>query len=189
MENTKLFDKWLSINPQWETRYENELLRQFTDYGRGENSLRESRGKIFGAGYELYIVAFFIGLYYNQRKPLTEDSSKRKGFGHKVEYWGNIETRLGRQAYPKIREYIFVALVARTDFDFIALEKGELSLDDAVSALKCTMEEYANYGFDFIKDKLEDNPEYFYKDLGFLEVFLQMKNRRRTKVELPDSLD
>lgn len=188
MEKTKLFDKWLSINPQWETKYEEEI-RLFTDYGRGENSLRESRGKVFGAGYELYIVAFFIGLYYNQRKPLTDDASKRKGFGHKVEYWGNIETRLGRQAYPKIREYMFVASVARTDFDFIALEKGDLTLEAAVSALKCTMEEYANYGFDFIRDKLEDNPEYFYKDPGFLEVFLQMNARKRSKASKPDSLD
>lgn len=188
MENNKLFDKWLSINPQWETRY-SDLLTTFCDYGRGENSLRESRGKIFGAGYELFIVAFFIGLYYDQRKPLTDDASKRKGFGHKVEYWGNIETRLGRQAYPKIREYMFVALVARTDFDFIALEKGDLSLEDAVSALKCTMEEYANYGFDFISDKLEDNPDYFYKDPGFLEVFLQMSTRKHSAAAQPDSLD
>lgn len=188
MKNNKLFDKWLSINPQWETRYA-DLLTTFCDYGRGENSLRESRGKIFGAGYELFIVAFFIGLYYNQRKPLTDDASKRKGFGHKVEYWGNIETRLGRQAYPKIREYMFVALIACTDFDFIALEKGDLSLEDAVSALKCTMEEYANYGFDFISDKLEDNPDYFYKDPGFLEVFLQMNTRKRSAAVQPDSLD
>ena len=191
MENNKLFDKWLTINPQWETRY-TDLLTTFCDYGRGENSLRESRGKIFGAGYELYIIAFFIGLYYDQRKPLTTDAAKRKGFGHRVEYWGNIETRLGRQAYPKIRDYMFVALIARTKLDFIALEKGEISLEDAVSALKCTMEEYANYGFDFIQDKLEDNPECFYKDPGFLELFLQMGRPRGNTVSFndkPESLD
>ena len=84
---------------------------------------------------------------------------------------------------------MFVALVARTDVDFIALEKGDLSLEDAVSALKCTMEEYANYGFDFISDKLEDNPEYFYKDPGFLEVFLQMSTRKHPAAVQPDSLD
>lgn len=187
MDKNKLFDKWMLINPQWETRYE-DLIKTYCDYGRGENSLRESRGKIFGAGYELYIVAFFIGLYFNRRKPLTADAAKRKGFGHIVQNWGHIETRNGRQAYPKIKDYMFVALVARTDFDFIALEKGELSVEEAVSALKCMMEEYANYGFDYITDKLEDNPQYFYKDPGFLELFLKMSDSTRPNEIKPDPL-
>ncbi|MBR3784125.1 MAG: glycoside hydrolase family 15 [Bacteroidales bacterium] len=191
MENIRLFDKWLTIDPQWETRY-TDILTTFCNYGSGENSLRESKGKIFGAGYELFIVAFFIGLYYNQRKPLTSDAAKRKSFGHRVEYWGNIETRLGRQAYPKIRDYMFAALIARTDIDFIALEKDELPLKDAVSALKCTMEEYANYGFSFIQDKVDEDSGFFYKDPGFLEVFLeigQQKHVSNPPINEPESLD
>jgi hypothetical protein len=31
---------------------------KFCDYKKGETSLREDRGKIFGAGYEIFIVAF-----------------------------------------------------------------------------------------------------------------------------------
>ena len=34
------------------------------------------------------------------------------------------------------------------------------------------MEKYANFGFDFMQDKLEDNPDYFYKETAFLQVFL-----------------
>lgn len=75
----RLYDLWAKRNPQWETRYEKELLRQFTDYGRGSSQYQDARGKTFGAGYELYIIAFFIGLYANQTKPLVEDASKRKG--------------------------------------------------------------------------------------------------------------
>ena len=167
----KLYNKWAARNPQWEKRYE-DMIRTFCDYGKGETSLREARGKLFGAGYELYIVAFFIGLYNDRRKPLIEDPTKRKEFGWAIENWGNIEKRLGRSPYPKIREYIFTALVARTDIDFIKLDKGEITPRKAVDMLIQTMEEYANWVFNFIEDKLMYNSNYFYKDEAFLEIFL-----------------
>ena len=34
------------------------------------------------------------------------------------------------------------------------------------------MEEYANWGFHFMEDKLTDAPNYFYRETAFLEVFL-----------------
>lgn len=190
MATEKLYDKWAAQNPQWEIQYE-KLIKEYCDYGKGETSLREARGKLFGAGYELYIVAFFIGLYANQRRPLTEDSTKRKGFGHAIENWGNIEKRLGRTPYPKIRDYIFAALVARSDIDFIALDKGDLSLRKAVDKLIQTMEEYANYGFHFIKEKGEDIPNFFYKEDAFLGIFLQFDAtvEAKTEDEDPESLD
>lgn len=35
-----------------------------------------------------------------------------------------------------------------------------------------TMEEYANWGFHFMEDKLIDAPNYFFRETAFLEVFL-----------------
>jgi hypothetical protein len=172
METVKLYDLWARRNPQWEKRYEDNIIKKFCDYGRGSTSLREDRGKIFGAGYEIFIVAFFIGLYFNQRRPLVDDSQKRKSFGQPIQYWGNIDSVKGRNAYPKLREYIFIALIARTDVDFIALDKGEITPNKAVDMLMQTMEEYANWGFNFMEDKLIDNPNYFYKETAFLEIFL-----------------
>ena len=64
-----LYDLWAKKNPDFETRFE-PLLRQYCDYGKGYNELTESKAKILGAGYELYIIAFFIGLYANKTKPL-----------------------------------------------------------------------------------------------------------------------
>ena len=86
-------------------------------------------------------------------------------------YWGNIETRTGRSAYPRIREYMFAALIARTDIDFIALEKGEITARSVVDKMIEKMEQYANFGFDFIQEKLEDDPNHFFKDTAFLTVF------------------
>jgi len=42
----------------------------------------------------------------------------------------------------------------------------------AVDMLMQTMEEYANWGFHFMEDKLTDDPNYFYRETAFLEVFL-----------------
>ena len=74
--------------------------------------------------------------------------------------------------WQKLREHIFTALVARTDVDFIALEKGEITSRKAVDMLMQTMEEYANWGFHFMEDKLIDDPNYFFRETAFLEVFL-----------------
>lgn len=171
MAAEKLYDTWASRNPQWETKYE-DLIKNICDYGKGETSMREQRSKFFGAGYELYIIAFFIGLYSNRRKVLTDDATKRKTFGWAIENWGNIERRNGRNQYPKIREYIFAALIARTELDFIALERGEITLRKAVDTLITTMEEYANFGFQFLKERTEDNPNWLYSDTAFLNIFL-----------------
>ena len=188
MEIETLYDTWASRNPQWETRFE-DFIKKVCNYGVGENSLSEARSKLLGAGYELFIIAFFIGLYSDRRRPLINDSTKRKNFGWAIENWGNIERRSNnrdnkvnsgnderhrkRKSYPKIREYIFAALVARTDLDFIALDCGEISLKKAVDALITTMEEYANFGFHFIKEKNEDNPNWlFNNEQALLEVFL-----------------
>ena len=84
----KLYDAWAGRNPEWETKYEDSIIRTFCDYGRGTTSLQEARGKVFGAGYEILIIAFFLGLYYDKRRPLVGDSSKRKTLGQPIKYWG-----------------------------------------------------------------------------------------------------
>lgn len=168
----KLIDIWGRRNPEFEVRYEESIIKMFCDYGKGSSDFQESRGKLFGAGYEIYIIAFFIGLYFDKRRELIDNPNKRKTFGHALQYWGNQENRRNRKSYGKIREYIFVALVARSDINFIELDKGKISKSKAVDKLITTMEEYANYGFHYMEDKLIDNPDYFYKNSAFLDLFL-----------------
>lgn len=166
-----LFDVWSNKNPEWEKKYEDLLIEPFTDYRRGTSQYSVSRGKIFGAGYEMFIISFFIGLYFDKTRKLPNDKSKRKYFGHTIKHWGSQEGRLGRSSYTKIQEYIFAALVAKTDIDFISLEKGEISVNDAANSLKHKMEEYANYGFHYLEDMLEDDPNSLFKDSAFLKIF------------------
>ena len=122
-----LYELWGKRNPEWEERYQGSVISVFSDYGKGVNQYQEVRGKIYGAGYEVFILAFFIGLYSNKTKPLIEDKAKKKHFGWAISNWGTGESRLGRTQYPRLREYMFAALIARTDIDFIALDKGEIS--------------------------------------------------------------
>ena len=136
-----IFELWGKRTPQWEERYQDSVISVFADYGKGVNQFHEIRAKAFGAGYEMFIIAFFIGVYYNQTKPLVEDKAQRKTFGWAISNWGNIETRLGRSAYPKIREYMFAALVARTDIDWLALDKDEITSRSVVDKLMDKMEQ------------------------------------------------
>ena len=115
-----LFELWAKRDPEWEKKYQDSVINVFTDYSKGVNQYQEVRGKIYGAGYEIFIIAFFIGLYFDRTKPLVDDKAKRKRFGHQLMYWGNIENRKMRKADPELRKYIFIALLARTDIDFIS---------------------------------------------------------------------
>lgn len=58
MAAEKLYDLWAKRNPQWEKRYEDNIIKMFTDYGKGSTSMREDRGKLLGPGYEIFIIAF-----------------------------------------------------------------------------------------------------------------------------------
>jgi hypothetical protein len=171
MTTENLYDIWAKRNPKFETHFEATLLRLFTDYGVGSSDAMSSKGKILGAGYELYIYAFFVGLYANKKRKLNGDT---KVLGQPIQFWGNLDSKKFRKAYPRLREYIFTALLAKTDLDLIALEKGNITDSQAVDMLKDTMEQYANYGFHAIEEKIQDNPNYFFKTTGFLDMILDL---------------
>lgn len=169
-----LFELWSRRDPNWENRYQESVMDVYCDYSKGRNSLQSARGKYFGAGYEMFIIAFFIGLYFDQTKPLSD---KVKRFGWPIQKWGNFEYRFNRVPYDKIQKFMFAALVARTDVDLIALDKGEISSKKVVDMLIDKMEQYANFGFSFIAEKMEEDPNYFFKETAFLHLFLSFMKK------------
>jgi hypothetical protein len=80
-------------------------------------------------------------------------------------------------AHKQIQKFIFAALIARTDVDLIALDKGEISSRKVVDQLMDKMEQYANFGFSYIAEKMEDDPNYFFKETAFLHLFLSFLNK------------
>ena len=107
------FDVWGRRNPSYEKHYENSVIKPLADFGIGTNEASDAKGKVLGAGYEVLIMAFFIGLYSDKRIPLNTEE-EIKDLRQPIQYWGSIESRKGRRAYPRLKEYIFTALVART---------------------------------------------------------------------------
>ena len=179
-KDEKLIDIWGRRNPRFEKKYEQSVLRIISDYGVGASENTNAKGKVLGAGYESYIMALFIGLYANKRLPLSDDSDDLKVLGQPIDKWGNLDSKKFRHAYSGLRSYIFVALVAKTDIDWIAIDKGDLKVSTSVTKLIETMEEYANYGFSFMEEKLTEDKSYFFSNRSFLDIFLQLTTKKET---------
>lgn len=185
----KLIDIWGKRNPRFEKKYEMSVLRVISDYGVGASGNTMAKGKVLGAGYEPYIMAFFIGLYSGRKLPLTEVSDDVKSLGQPLQYWGNLDSKKDRHAYSGLRSYIFIALVAKTDIDWIALDKGDIKVETVVTQLISTMEEYANYGFSVMEEKLEEDKGYFFSHRSFLDIFLQLTSKTPTGKDSNNELE
>ena len=169
-KDEKLIDIWGRRNPRFEKKYEQSVLRVISDYGVGASENTGAKGKVLGAGYEPYIMAFFIGLYSNKKLQLSESSEDLKVLGQPIDKWGNLDSKKFRHAYSGLRSYIFIALVAKTDIDWIALDKGDIKVSTVVTSLIETMEEYANYGFSVMEEKLKADSSYFFSHRSFLDI-------------------
>lgn len=187
-----LFELWGRKNPSYEKHYEDEIIKPLTDFSKGTNEASESKAKVLGAGYEALIMAFFIGLYSDKKLPLNEDLDI-KDLGQPIQFWGNVDSKKGRKAYPKLKEYMFIALVAKTpDIDWYKLDKGRWTPGETVNALMMTMEEYINYGLSVIKEKMDDDETYFMSQDSFLNIFQELVfSNQKPDVEdnIPESLD
>lgn len=187
-KDDKLIDIWGRRDAYFERKYEQSVLRVLTDYGIGASENTNAKGKILGAGYEAYIIAFFIGLYANKKLPLSDDIKK---LGQPIDKWGNLDSKKFRHAYPALRSYIFIALIAKTDIDWIALDKGDIKVNSVAAKLVETMQEYANYGFSVMEEKLKEDPAYFFSHRSFLDMFLQLTTKGTEKMiqdETPEEL-
>ena len=58
-------------------------------------------------------------------------------------------------AYTILQKYIFTALIAKSDVDLIALDKGDINVNEVCDVLMNTLNEYANSGFSLIKDQID----------------------------------
>ena len=169
------------------------MIKPLTDFGLGTNEASEAKGKVLGAGYEALIMAFFIGLYSNKKLPL-DPYTDIKDLRQPIQYWGNLDSKKGRKAYSRLREYIFVAVVARTpEIDWIALDKDKWTVNETVALLMTTMEEYINYGLSILSDKLREDESYFYNKNAFIDLFKELTHpeseaEKGLEADKPDEL-
>jgi hypothetical protein len=168
-----LFDKWKTRIPKY-SEVHKDLFNSLSQKFGAEGEKKINLGKHFSTNYELYMYAFFLGLYNNEFVPIP-DKEKKTDFSHHIQHWGSKTTISTRNDFTNLQENMFIALVAKTDIDFIALEKGEIKEDDVVKSLIQTMESYTNGGLILIREKTEDNPNYFLQPTSFLNMILDSK--------------
>lgn len=173
-----LFDKWKTKIPKY-SEVHRDLFTSLSQKFGAEGEKKINLGKHFSTNYELYIYAFFLGLYNTEFDPIPI-GEKRIDFSHHIQHWGSKTTILTRKDFTNLQENIFIALVAKTDLDLVALEKGELEEDEAVKLLITTMESYTNGGLILIKEKLEENPNYFLQSTSFLDMILQSTTEKQS---------
>lgn len=164
-----LYETWLDrIDSYYEERYYEPVVEALCQYHGGSVDGRDGKGKIFNAGYEVFIFAFFVGLYYGERTPL--EGPKRK-FRMEMKTWGHKSTETGRKDFTILQKYIFAALIAKSNIDLLAVDKGELSYDDACKILMTTLNEYANTGFQqILPPGREEIDSKLFENTGLLEM-------------------
>lgn len=163
-----LYKAWSeSMDSYYEEQFFEPIVQRYVQYRWAGSDNRESRGRVFANGYEIFIYAFFIGLYKDERRPLQ---GKKRNFRMEIFRWGKLKDS-GRKQYDEIQDYIFAALIAKSDIDLISLDKGRMEVKEGVSILMTTLNEYANTGFHEIAARIEKAPDFFMVYNNFFEFF------------------
>ena len=159
---SKLYDKFIDHVPNYSAEHE-DLFDNFAKKGGAEGSARETAGKHFSTFYEFYTYCFFLGLYNN----VEQEVNKKKNFSMKISSWGT-KKGTGREDFSKLQQNIFIALINKVDIDFIALDKGDISVDEVCKDLWHKLESITNGGAYLVKEKHDENPNYFLSEASFL---------------------
>lgn len=164
-----LYETWKQSRAlKYESIFHETIINTFCQWQSGSDNGREEKGRIFNAGYEVFIYAFFVGLYREERRPLK---SPTKSFSMEIFRLGDVKERnTSRSKYLSIQRYIFAALIAKTDIDLVAYDKGNLAIEEAVDMLMNTMNEYANGGFYYINEIIEQQEDFFMSSENVLSL-------------------
>lgn len=166
-----LFEKWKSKIPKYSEAHK-DLFNSLSQKFGAEGEKKVNLGKHFSTNYELFMYAFFLGLYRNEFQPISE-ADRKTDFSHHIQHWGSKSNITTRQDFSSLQENMFIALLFKADLDLIALERGELSEDEAIRILIVCMESYANGGLILIREMLDRNPNAFLQPTSFLNMILE----------------
>jgi hypothetical protein len=158
--------EWAKKVPKYSLKFKPLFEKLSQKYG-AEGEKKNSRGKYFSNNYELYIYAFFLGLYKGKKIPLLEDEEK-EDFSHPIDRWGSKSTN-SRKDFTELQDYMFMAVVAETEFDFHRMEIGKDTSASVTKKLITTFESYANGGLHLISESYEDSSNFFLKPTAFLD--------------------
>ena len=157
-------------------RYEDskrETLEQLSKKGS-----KKGEFLMFGPFYEIYMYAFFIGYNRNERLPLLE-SSKKDQF-----------REIGQWKPEGIVDYILMLLFGdKTIINYSWDELEDLSSEELgiiISNIIKAIEEYANAGLAFLKEKIEKDKTEFTDPFVFVNILNEVINKNAEKEKYSD---
>ena len=150
--------KFSRISPSYLLEYEG-FIKKYSPFGGGASEEKYSEGRSFSSVYELYMYAFFIGLFKGSRRELHPDDAKRS-------FW---ETENWK---PKpLVACMLACAVAQSTFDMAAVEHmDEPNLNIEVAKVRLVIEEFANDGLAYLSGLLEKEPDLIDDDMLFIKL-------------------
>lgn len=140
--------------PEYDEQYYQMILdftiEQGAGMGRSSEEERWKQGKYFSTRYEMYMYAALLGLKKDYRLPISKGTKKQKFI--EMRSWQPVD----------VADYVIMGIIAKSGIDLNKLEELENDeVEDKLTELRSVLEEYANGGFDLIRSKKEETPDFF----------------------------
>lgn len=140
--------------PEYDAQYTQMILDYTIEQGGKMGTQTEEakwkQGKYFSTRYEIYMYAALLGLKKDYSIPIARGTEKKKFI--EIKSWQPSE----------VADYIIMALLAKADLDFNALENmEEKDVEDKITELRGLLESYANGGLDIIRAKRDEDAAFF----------------------------
>lgn len=150
--------KIYNISPGYHSDYKG-LIKQYSQFGGGAEGEKYHQGRYFSNVYEFYLYAFFLGIKKELKYDLHADDRLNV-------FWEIVNWK------PKeLVDHLLVCAIEKSDFDMLEIQnmdESELSLE--IRKLKSSIEEYANGGFKFISEKVQEDPDQAEQDDFFIKL-------------------
>jgi hypothetical protein len=163
-----LLEKFESKTPHYPVIYKGiiESLSRRKEVSTSDKSDAEQfeKGKAFGTYYECYMYAVILGI--KAKNLLAFNRAEGTKF-----------LSIGEWKPKQITQYIFMSLLALSDFPFEDIEDvNEEQANEKANSLLHLMEGYAKGGFEILAKKIKDDPSYFENTLNVVGFLKQSEN-------------
>jgi len=163
-----LIDKFESKEPNYPNIYKGlvDQLSRNKDVSKSDKTDAEQfeKGRAFGTYYECYMYAVMIGIKAKNLLPFNRSE-------------GTKFLRIGDWKPKQITQYIFMSLLALSDFPFENIEDvNDEQANEKANELLHLMEGYAKGGFEILTKKIKDDPSYFENTLNVVGFLKQSDN-------------
>jgi hypothetical protein len=175
MNYQDLRDNILRIKPKYNIKFK-PLMERISVKG---DSTGEGDFSTFGAFYQTFMYAYFIGLRLGEKVPLTRDEEK-------TEF-----APISNWKPTPIRDFILITLLNRSEhfdnysWDWLSLENGsEEHVGNFVTMLIREMEAYANRGLIYLQDKWDNEKILFASPFVFVDILQDLPYNNKQSLDI-----